>query len=250
MFYCSWGMTHCRLGRSSAASTASIHNARCVLRSTLTLTTACIIGDCADNEALTPFSNPLRFLAIFNKSLITLAFTFRKLTSDHAIEWQTLKLEGVEDFPLGFLITPEEALKTTDERTRTILNHGATRGVFFTTRWWGSVDTVRSSLNEHAIAHRSVHFLSDQNTKGQAPPSVFCQALFKKRAPPKSRNLSSLLIQKIIVPSDFMKNTDLNGLRHIQMAFGWALNRAMTIFTALDWGHSRTAVLSRDATAL
>jgi hypothetical protein len=42
-----------------------------------------------------------------------LAFTFRKLTSDHAIEWQTLKLEGVEDFPLGFLITPEEALKTT-----------------------------------------------------------------------------------------------------------------------------------------
>ena len=179
-----------------------------------------------------------------------MAFTFRKLTSDHAIEWQTLKLEGVEDFPLGFLITPEEALKTTDERTRTILNHGATRGVFFTTRWWGSVDTVRNSLNEHAIAHRSVHFLSDQNTKGQAPPSVFCQALFKKRAPPKSRNLSSLLIQKIIVPSDFMKNTDLNGLRHIQMAFGWALNRAMTIFTALDWGHSRTAVLSPDTTAL
>ena len=59
-----------------------------------------------------------------------MAFTFRKLTSDHAIEWQTLKLEGVEDFPLGFLITPEEALKTTDERTRTILNHGATRCVF------------------------------------------------------------------------------------------------------------------------
>jgi hypothetical protein len=47
-----------------------------------------------------------------------------------------------------------------------------------------------------------------------------------------------------------MKNTDLNGLRHIQMAFGWALNRAMTIFTALDWGHSRTAVLSPDTTAL
>ena len=131
MFYCSWAMTHCRLGRSSAASTASIHNARCVLRSTLTLTTACIIGDCADNEALTPFSNPLRFLAIFNKSLITLAFTFRKLTSDHAIEWQTLKLEGVEDFPLEFLITPEEALKTTKGRARTHLNFGTTRGVFY-----------------------------------------------------------------------------------------------------------------------
>jgi hypothetical protein len=40
-----------------------------------------------------------------------LEFTFRELTSDHAIEWQTLKLEGIEDFPLGFLITPEEALK-------------------------------------------------------------------------------------------------------------------------------------------
>jgi ribosomal protein S18 acetylase RimI-like enzyme len=60
-----------------------------------------------------------------------LAFTFRKLTSDHAIEWQTLKLEGVEDFPLGFLITPEEALKTTKDRARTHLNFGTTRGVFY-----------------------------------------------------------------------------------------------------------------------
>jgi len=60
-----------------------------------------------------------------------MAFTFRKLTSDHAIECQTLKLEGLEDFPLGFLITLEEALKTIDKRNRTILNHRATRGVFY-----------------------------------------------------------------------------------------------------------------------
>jgi hypothetical protein len=59
-----------------------------------------------------------------------LEFTFRELTSDHAIEWQTLKLEGIEDFPLGFLITPEEALKTTKDRAGTILNFGTTCGVF------------------------------------------------------------------------------------------------------------------------
>ena len=31
----------------------------------------------------------------------------------------------------GFLIIPEEALKNTDERTRTILNHGSTRVVLY-----------------------------------------------------------------------------------------------------------------------
>ena len=48
----------------------------------------------------------------------------------------------------------------------------------------------------------------------------------------------------------FYENTDLNGLRHIQIAFEYALSRAMTIFSALDWAHSRTAVLRPDATAL
>ena len=47
-----------------------------------------------------------------------------------------------------------------------------------------------------------------------------------------------------------MKNTDLNGLRHIQMAFEWALNRAMTIFTVLGWVHSCEPVRRTGATTL
>jgi hypothetical protein len=180
-----------------------------------------------------------------------LAFTFRKLTSDHAIEWQTLKLEGVEDFPLEFLITPEEALKTTKGRARTHLNFGTTRGVFYHNTSVGFCG-YRPELFERTRHRAQIgpFFVRPKYQGTGAAQCVLCQALFKKRAPPKSRNLSSLLIQKIIVPSDFMKNTDLNGLRHIQMAFGWALNRAMTIFTALDWAHSRTAGLSPDTTAL
>ena len=37
---------------------------------------------------------------------------------------------------------------------------------FITTRWWGSVDTVRNSLNERAIARTSVHFFVQSKYQG------------------------------------------------------------------------------------
>ena len=46
-----------------------------------------------------------------------MTFTVQKLTFDHAAEWQSLRLEGVDSFPLGFLITSEEALGN-DARSR------------------------------------------------------------------------------------------------------------------------------------
>ena len=53
------------------------------------------------------------------KSLISVTFTVKKLTVDHAAEWQSLKFEGVNSFPLGFLITSEEALGN-DARSRQV----------------------------------------------------------------------------------------------------------------------------------
>ena len=57
-------------------------------------------------------------------------FRYANLTSEHAEEWQILRLGGVRDFPLGFLITVEEAAATSIERCRQILDFGASRGVF------------------------------------------------------------------------------------------------------------------------
>lgn len=57
-------------------------------------------------------------------------FNYRTLASEHAQQWQTLRLEGARDFPLGFLITVEEAAATPIERCREILDSGTSRGVF------------------------------------------------------------------------------------------------------------------------
>ncbi|MCV3273017.1 GNAT family N-acetyltransferase [Roseobacter sinensis] len=56
------------------------------------------------------------------------SFTYRTLTPDDAAAWQALRLEGVRDFPLGFLTTVEEAVAS-PERCREILRHGGLRGV-------------------------------------------------------------------------------------------------------------------------
>jgi len=59
-----------------------------------------------------------------------LSFSYETLTSKHAEAWQTLRLEGARDFPMGFLVTVEEAAATSAERCRKILDFGTTRGVF------------------------------------------------------------------------------------------------------------------------
>jgi RimJ/RimL family protein N-acetyltransferase len=57
-------------------------------------------------------------------------FRYAKLTADHAEQWQILRLEGARNYPLGFLITVEEAEATPIERCRQILDFGGSRGVF------------------------------------------------------------------------------------------------------------------------
>jgi ribosomal protein S18 acetylase RimI-like enzyme len=179
-----------------------------------------------------------------------LAFTFRKLTSDHAIEWQTLKLEGVEDFPLGFLITPEEALKTTKDRARTHLNFGTTRGVFYHNTLVGFCG-YRPELFERTRHRAQIGpFFVRPKYQGTGAAQCLMSGVIQEARAAKIAQLELFVDTENYRAIRFYEKTDLNGLRHIQMAFGWALNRAMTIFTALDWGHSRTAVLSPDTTAL
>ncbi len=57
-------------------------------------------------------------------------FTVEILAADHGRDWKALRLEGARDFPLGFLISADEAANMTDERARNILDFGTMRGVF------------------------------------------------------------------------------------------------------------------------
>lgn len=49
---------------------------------------------------------------------------------EHAEVWQSLRLEGVRDFPLGFLVTFDEAAAASLDRCREILGSRSIRGVF------------------------------------------------------------------------------------------------------------------------
>lgn len=57
-------------------------------------------------------------------------FDYRILHPDDAEAWRDLRLEGVTEFPLGFLITPQEAMATTLDQARQILAAGTLRGIF------------------------------------------------------------------------------------------------------------------------
>ena len=59
-------------------------------------------------------------------------FTVRPLDATHATTWQNLRLQGVRDFPLGFLVTESEAAQTPPERAATLLDGGNFWGVFDT----------------------------------------------------------------------------------------------------------------------
>lgn len=57
-------------------------------------------------------------------------FQCRVLAEDDAAEWRQLRLEGTRDFPMGFLLTHEEAAVASLERCQQMLSAGTTRGVF------------------------------------------------------------------------------------------------------------------------
>ncbi|WP_321341460.1 GNAT family N-acetyltransferase [uncultured Cohaesibacter sp.] len=58
------------------------------------------------------------------------SFIYETVTPDHASDWRELRLEGVRDFPLGFLLTVEEAAAVDIDQCRDNLKSGTTRGVF------------------------------------------------------------------------------------------------------------------------
>ncbi|MTI44147.1 ribosomal protein S18 acetylase RimI-like enzyme [Roseibium hamelinense] len=64
-------------------------------------------------------------------------FDYRRLYPDDWQDWQALRLEGARDFPMGFLVTPDEVEADPAEACRRILSFGNSRGVFAKSRLVG-----------------------------------------------------------------------------------------------------------------
>jgi len=80
-------------------------------------------------------------------------FRYAALTREHAEQWQSLRLEGVRDFPVGFMVTEQEAATTSLERAADILAAGSTRGVFTNEILAGFCGFRRSQLER--LRHRA-----------------------------------------------------------------------------------------------
>lgn len=80
-------------------------------------------------------------------------FRYAALTRENAQQWQSLRLEGTRDFPVGFLVTEQEAATTSLERAADILASGTTRGVFSGKVLTGFCGFRRSQLER--LRHRA-----------------------------------------------------------------------------------------------
>ncbi|MTH97381.1 GNAT family N-acetyltransferase [Roseibium sp. RKSG952] len=73
-------------------------------------------------------------------------FDYRPLGPDDWRAWHALFLEGVRDFPMGFLVTPAETEARSEEHCRKILANNTSRGVFTNGRLAGCCSYRPQSL--------------------------------------------------------------------------------------------------------
>ncbi|MEP6019707.1 MAG: GNAT family N-acetyltransferase [Paracoccaceae bacterium] len=57
-------------------------------------------------------------------------YQYQTLGPEHAKRWHNMRLDGARQFPLGFLVTPDEVASVTLETTKKILSNGSVRAVF------------------------------------------------------------------------------------------------------------------------
>jgi RimJ/RimL family protein N-acetyltransferase len=81
------------------------------------------------------------------------SYTYKKLTSEHAAPWRILRNEGVASFPMGFLVTPEEAQSADLDRCRDILSSENYRGIFLDHQLVGFCGYHRQTLSR--VRHRA-----------------------------------------------------------------------------------------------
>lgn len=85
--------------------------------------------------------------------MIERPYTYRVLTAEDGASWDALRKEGVRDFPLGFLVTADEAETMISEKARSILDNRTTRGVFDASSLVGYCGLRREALQQ--TCHRA-----------------------------------------------------------------------------------------------
>lgn len=80
-------------------------------------------------------------------------YEYELLKPEHAASWRLLRIEGVRAFPLGFLLTVEEAAKISEDQARQVLSQGDMRGVFQDHNLVGFCGFRRPALQQ--ISHRA-----------------------------------------------------------------------------------------------
>ncbi|MEP5761333.1 MAG: GNAT family N-acetyltransferase [Litoreibacter sp.] len=107
-------------------------------------------------------------------------FTYKTVTPDHAAAWRDLRIVGVRDFPLGFLITPDEAEQTSLSHCRDILKGGTIRGVYVEEQLVGFCGYRPQKLSR--IRHRGEvgPFFVSQRFQGTGAAKVLMQSVMNE----------------------------------------------------------------------
>ncbi len=102
------------------------------------------------------------------------------LTPEHAEVWQALRLEGVQKFPLGFLLTVDEAAADNPDRCREILGSRSIRGVFEGEKLVGFCGYRRQQLTR--VRHRGDigPFYVTQSHQGSGAAKVMMDGVIKE----------------------------------------------------------------------
>jgi RimJ/RimL family protein N-acetyltransferase len=107
-------------------------------------------------------------------------FSSKILMPEHAEVWQALRLEGVRNFPLGFLVTVDEAAAASHDQCREILGSRSIRGIFEGERLVGFCGYRRQQLSR--VRHRADigPFFVTQSHQGSGAAKVLMDGVIKE----------------------------------------------------------------------
>ncbi len=98
-------------------------------------------------------SPPLRALLLSNPArqchdplMSTPTYTITQLTPDHAAQWQAMRIASIRDFPLGFLVTEDEAAAVPLDQLADRFLLGNDWGIFVGTTLIGFCNCRRQTL--------------------------------------------------------------------------------------------------------
>ncbi|MDA9207995.1 GNAT family N-acetyltransferase [Octadecabacter sp.] len=141
-------------------------------------------------------------------------YSFRLLAPDDAAQWRALRLRSIRDFPLGFLVTEEEASQVTIEQLVDRLKLGNDWGVFVGETLVGFCNCRRQNLS------RTKH-------RGEIGP-FFIDAVHH------GTQAASLLMETIIA------DARSKGIEQLELYVDSKNHRAIRFYERMGFSHAAT----------